>query len=159
MQIKPVDTFDYVVFGATGDLTMRKLLPALYYRFRDKQFSEQCRIIGTARSPMDDDGFRARAAEALEQHVPKEDRDKPVIRKFLDLLHYVRGDATAPGGLEALAKLLGGGEDRVRVFYLATSPDLYGPTSTNLAGRGSAEMSSTRFRLLRKRECAGPGGT
>ena len=50
MQIKPVETFDYVVFGATGDLTMRKLLPALYYRFRDKQFSEECRIIGTARS-------------------------------------------------------------------------------------------------------------
>ena len=86
MQIKPVDTF--------GDLTMRKLLPALYYRFRDKQFDDRCRIIGTARSALSDEEFRRRAADALEHHVPKEDRDRTVLKQFLALLHYAQGDAT-----------------------------------------------------------------
>jgi glucose-6-phosphate 1-dehydrogenase len=138
MLIKPVDTFDYVVFGATGDLTMRKLLPALYYRFRDKQFDDKCRIIGTARSPLKDEEFRARAAEALEHHVPKEDRDRTVLKHFLALLHYAQGDATTPGGLDALKKLLEAENDRVRVFYMATSPDLYGPTCQNLQAAGLA---------------------
>ncbi len=138
MLIKPVDTFDYVVFGATGDLTMRKLLPALYYRFRDKQFDEKCRIIGTARSPLKDEEFRAKAAEALEAHVPKEDRDRGVLKHFLGLLHYAQGDATKPGGLDTLKKMLEGDEGRVRVFYMATSPDLYGPTCQNLQAAGLA---------------------
>ena len=142
MQIKPVETFDYVVFGATGDLTMRKLLPALYYRLRDKQFSEQCRIIGAARSELGDEAFRARAAEALEQHVPKADRDKAMVDRFLALLFYARGDATVEGGLDALKAMLELAPDRVRVFYMATAPDLYGPTCQNLhaldlAGHGA----------------------
>ena len=72
MVIKPVDTFDYVVFGGTGDLTLRKLLPALYYRFRDGQFADECRVIAAARSELDDDGYRARADKALREHVAKE---------------------------------------------------------------------------------------
>ncbi|MBV8916317.1 MAG: glucose-6-phosphate dehydrogenase, partial [Acetobacteraceae bacterium] len=138
MLIKPVDTFDYVVFGATGDLTLRKLLPALYYRFRDEQFSEQCRIIGAARSDLDDDGYRHRAADALHRHVAKGDQDKNAVDRFLRLLHYARGDATAEGGLEPLGKLLEPCPDHVRVFYMATSPDLYGPTCLNLQAAGLA---------------------
>ncbi len=136
MLIKPVDTFDYVVFGATGDLTLRKLLPALYYRFRDKQFSEECRIIGAARSDHDDGQFREMAAGALKQHVPEKDRDREVVEHFLGLLFYARGDATKEGGLQALQALLEERPDRIRVFYMATSPDLYGPTCLNLAAAG-----------------------
>ncbi|MDT7953172.1 MAG: glucose-6-phosphate dehydrogenase [Acetobacteraceae bacterium] len=136
MQIKPVDTFDYVVFGATGDLTMRKLLPALYHRFRDKQFDDQCRIIGTARSPLGDDEFRRRAADALEHFVGKAEREPATVDAFLGLLHYARGDSTEPGGLDHLAKLLEAKPDRVRVFYLATSPSIYGPTCKNLEAAG-----------------------
>ena len=51
-KIIPVESFECVVFGATGDLTMRKLLPALYYRFRDEQMPHDSRIIGAARSPL-----------------------------------------------------------------------------------------------------------
>ena len=74
-KIIPVVTFDCVVFGATGDLTLRKLLPALYYRFRDGQVPGDSRIIGAARSHLSDDDFRGRAAAALEKHVPPTDRD------------------------------------------------------------------------------------
>ena len=144
MLIKPVDTFDYVVFGATGDLTMRKLLPALYYRFRDKQFDAKCRIIGTARSPLSDEEFQAKAADALDHHVPKEDRDRAVLKQFLGLLRYAQGDATKPGGLDGLKTILEaeaapeGERPRVRVFYMATSPELYGPTCQNLQAAGLA---------------------
>ncbi len=138
MQIKPVDTFDYVVFGATGDLTMRKLLPALYHRFRDQQFDDACRIIGTARSALSDDEFRAKASDALKHHVAKEDREASLMQRFLATLHYVRGDATAEGGLDALRTMLEEAPDRVRVFYMATAPNLYGPTCHNLHAAGLA---------------------
>ncbi len=138
MQIKPVATFDYVVFGATGDLTMRKLLPALYHRFRDRQFGGECRIIGTARSKLSDDDFRQRASEALGKFVDKAQREPTMVHEFLQTLHYAAGDSTAEGGLDALAALLGEQPGRVRVFYLATSPALYGPTCLNLQAAGLA---------------------
>ena len=68
-KIIPVETFDCVVFGATGDLTLRKLLPALYYRCHDGQVPEDSRIIGVARSDLDDKAYRDRAAAALKDHV------------------------------------------------------------------------------------------
>ena len=136
MAVTPLDPFDCVVFGATGDLTLRKLLPALYYRFRDGQIPDQARIVGAARSDLNDDTFRERSLDALHKHVAKADQDKAVIERFLTLLHYARGDATKPGGLDALTTLLNDQPGRVRVFYMATSPDLYGPTCQNLAAAG-----------------------
>jgi glucose-6-phosphate 1-dehydrogenase len=142
MVIKPVDTFDYVVFGGTGDLTLRKLLPALYHRFRDGQFDGQCRVIAAARSELDDAGYRARAEKALREHVAKEDQDNKVIDRFLGLLHYARGDATAEGGLKALKSMLEEQPGRIRVFYMATSPNLYGPTCLNLHAAGLVDENA-----------------
>jgi glucose-6-phosphate 1-dehydrogenase len=136
MAIIPVELFDCVVFGATGDLTLRKLLPALYYRFRDAQIPPGARIIGAARSDLSDDAYRARAADALHHHVAKGDQDEATISRFLDIVHYARGNAAEPGGLEALAAVLNEAKERIRVFYLATSPDLYGPICDNLAATG-----------------------
>jgi glucose-6-phosphate 1-dehydrogenase len=134
-KIIPVDVFDCVVFGATGDLTLRKLLPALYYRFRDGQMPAESRVIGAARSKLSDDDFRQRANDALQQHVAKEDREKETVARFLAQLHYVSIDATAPDANWGQFKDLLD-PDRVRVFYLATSPDLYGPTCDALASNG-----------------------
>ncbi|WP_158745580.1 glucose-6-phosphate dehydrogenase [Acidisphaera sp. L21] len=136
MAIKPVDPFDCIVFGATGDLTLRKLLPALYHRLRDGQIPDDARIIGAARSDFDDKSFRLRATEAIGKHVAKGDLSKPLTEKFAGMIHYARGDAATDGGLEALAKLLNEKRDRIRVFYLATSPDLYGPICNNLQAAG-----------------------
>ena len=134
-KIIPVPVFDGVVFGATGDLTLRKLLPALYYRFRDGQMPEGSRIVGTARSALSDDGYRAKAQEALEAHILHNDLDSAVLRRFLASLHYVAIDASADnanwGGLTELLD-----PERIRVFYLATAPALYGPTCRNLAAAG-----------------------
>ena len=136
-KIIPVAVFDCVVFGATGDLTLRKLLPALYWRFRDGQMPEGSRVIGAARSELDDATFRDRAAHALEEHVGPEALDPPVMQRFLARLFYRRLDAAKPeGGWEGLAGLLD--PERVRVFYLATSPDLYGPICRNIGAHGLA---------------------
>ena len=76
-KIIPVAVFDCVVFGATGDLTLRKLLPALYYRFRDGQMpADSPRIIGAARSDLTDESYRERAAEALQRHVAAADLER-----------------------------------------------------------------------------------
>ncbi len=134
-KIIPVAVFDCVVFGATGDLTLRKLLPALYYRFRDGQMQAGSRIVGAARSRLTDDDFRARAIRALEQHVAAGDQDQDAIRAFAGQLHYVAIDATAPDADWTLFdRVLDKG--RVRVFYLATSPDLYGPVCQALGANG-----------------------
>ncbi|MGH7155532.1 MAG: glucose-6-phosphate dehydrogenase [Acetobacteraceae bacterium] len=134
-KIIPVAIFDYVVFGATGDLTLRKLLPALYWRFRDGQMPAGSRVIGAARSAMDDDAFRERATRALEQHVDHAALEPDIVQRFLACLFYMRLDAARlDGGWEALGERLDPG--RVRVFYLATAPRLYGPICRNIGAHG-----------------------
>jgi len=140
-KIIPVANFDCVVFGATGDLTLRKLLPALYYRCRDGQIPDGARIIGTARSDIGDDGFRKRAAAALQDHVAANDLEPEAMQRFCARLHYARLDATEPAAdWDGLRQLLD--PDRVRVFYLATSPDLYGPICRNIARAGLVTAES-----------------
>src|SRR3984957_9958492 len=134
-KIIPVETFDCGVFGAPGDLTLRKLLPALYYRFRDGQMPPEAHVIAAARSELDDAAYRKRASKALKEHVAREDLDADTADKFCKRLSYVRLDATDPkGDWKALAGVLDA--ERVRVFYLATSPDLYGPICRNIGAHG-----------------------
>ncbi|MFZ0017518.1 MAG: glucose-6-phosphate dehydrogenase [Acetobacteraceae bacterium] len=134
-KIIPVATFDCVVFGATGDLTLRKLLPALYYRFRDGQMPPDSHVIAAARSDLDDEAYRKRASKALREHVLREDLDTDTADRFCRRVSYVRLDATdANADWHVLANVLD--PNRVRVFYLATSPDLYGPICRNIGAHG-----------------------
>lgn len=68
-QIIPVEPFDYVVFGGTGDLAERKLLPALYHRQMEGQFTEPTRIIGASRASLSHDEYRRFASDALKEHL------------------------------------------------------------------------------------------
>ncbi len=135
-RIIPVASFDCVVFGATGDLTMRKLLPALYQRLRDGQIPPGSRVIAAARSELTDDAYRSRAEEALRQHVAA-DLDSDVLHRFLGMLTYVPVDGAGEAGWADLAGILQGRPEQVRPFYLATSPELYGPICRNLAAHGA----------------------
>ncbi len=140
-KIIPVAVFDFVVFGATGDLTLRKLVPALYWRFRDGQMPEPSRVIGAARSDLDDEAFRQRAASALEEYVEPDALASSTVQRFLSRLSYCRLDAAKPdGGWPRLEAALD--PERVRVFYLATAPDLYGPICRNIAAAGLASPAS-----------------
>jgi len=95
--IIPVSPFDYVVFGATGDLTQRKLLPALYQRYRDAQIPETSRIIGASRSHMSVEEFREHARDALKSFVPPAEIDDARLAGFLDHLFYVTSAPTGSG--------------------------------------------------------------
>jgi glucose-6-phosphate 1-dehydrogenase len=135
-RILPVASFDCVVFGATGDLTMRKLLAALYHRYRDRQFPDTSRIIAVARSRLETAGFRLRAEAALRQHVSPANLDEETLAAFLALVHYQTVDALSDEGWETLVTTLNERPGQVRPFYLATSPELYGPICQRLARHG-----------------------
>ncbi|MBW3097335.1 glucose-6-phosphate dehydrogenase [Pseudohoeflea coraliihabitans] len=135
-QIIPVEPFDYVVFGGTGDLAERKLLPALYHRQRAGQLTDPTRIIGASRTEMDDAAYRDYARTALEDHVAPADRDLDNIEEFLQRLHYVSIDARSERGWDQLQTLLAEGNERVRAFYLAVRPALFGDIATQIRDNG-----------------------
>ncbi len=126
--------FDYVIFGATGDLTMRKLLPALYNQLRIGHVPEEARIIGTARSSLSREDYITRAREALETFLPAQHRDEALIERFLKKIHYVTLDGTKSDHNwdELKAVLDQSPADRIRVFYYSTAPQLFEAISENL---------------------------
>jgi glucose-6-phosphate 1-dehydrogenase len=135
-RIIAVEPFDLVVFGGAGDLAYRKLLPALYQRHRDGQIPTVARIIGVSRRPMSDEEYRVATRQALGEHVAEADRDPAVLETFLNRLHFVPVDAEAEGGWDDLGRLLKEGEDRIRAFYLAVVPELFGTISARLGASG-----------------------
>ena len=138
-----VEPFDLVIFGATGDLAVRKLIPALYFRDLAGQIPAECRIIGASRRPLGDDGFREMAHQSLNEHVKKQDRTKEHVERFLARLSYFSIDATGHDGWADLGKALDQDGERIRVFYLATGPDLFGPICQQL-GRHKLATANSR---------------
>src|SRR5690606_17850715 len=106
-QTIPVEPFDFIVFGGTGDLAERKLIPALYQRQRSGQFSEPTRIIGASRSKLSDEDFRDFARKAIADHVHGDDQDAAEVNAFLGRLSYVSVDARAGEGFDALKDAIG----------------------------------------------------
>jgi glucose-6-phosphate 1-dehydrogenase len=135
----PIGPFDYVVIGGNGDLALRKLLPALYLRDRDGQLPEAGRIIGVSRAPLTQQNYSALVGDALHKHVNKEDLDAASLERFQRRLHFVTADASSSEGWERLAALLREVKGRIRVFYLAVSPHLFGPICQRLQEAGSVD--------------------
>ncbi len=122
----PVDTFDLVVFGGTGDLARRKLIPALFHRFCDGQVTKKSRIIGTSRSDRSADQYRELVHKAYHEFSGDDDYDDKCWDDFAAQLDYVSLDVGSDkADWEALAKSLSKDKNRVRVFYLAVPPGLY----------------------------------
>ncbi len=135
-RVIPVDPFDLVIFGGTGDLARRKILPGLYRRFLAGQMPEDARIIAAARSDMDDAGYRAMIGEAIAEFVAKSKQDKSAIKKFLERLSYVAIDATGEGGWDALKAATR--KDVTQAFYFSVAPSLFGPLAERLHEKGIA---------------------
>jgi glucose-6-phosphate 1-dehydrogenase len=131
-QIIPVDPFDCVVFGGSGDLAERKLLPALYHRQIEGQFLEPTRIIGASRSPLSDEEYRTFAREALRKHLKAGEYNDAEVEKFCERLFYVPVDAKSDLGWDKLKTHLEDGRDGVRVFYLAVAPSIFGAISEKI---------------------------
>jgi glucose-6-phosphate 1-dehydrogenase len=139
-----VEPFDLVVFGGAGDLAHRKLYPALFHRERSNQFSEPTRIFGASRRRLDRDAFRASVKDTLTKFGLVDGNAGPVIDRFLSRLDFVAIDATSEGGWADLKALLGG-DDRIRAYYLATAPDLFGPLVKRLGTEG---LVTPRSRII-----------
>ncbi len=137
-QMVAVDPFDIVVFGATGDLAIRKLIPSLYHRDADGQVPAAARVIGASRRALSDDDFRQMAREALEAHVSEKQRDAATMERFLARISYVEIEVQGDGGWDRLREVLGDSKN-LRVFYLATTPELFGPICDNLGRHGLAD--------------------
>jgi glucose-6-phosphate 1-dehydrogenase len=129
-RVIPVEDFDLVIFGGTGDLARRKILPSLFHRFVAGQMPPDARIIGAARGDLGDAAYRKMAREALGEFVDAADRDPDQIKAFLGRLHFVTIDATGEKGWADLAGLMR--PDVVRAFYFSVAPSLFGALAERL---------------------------
>jgi glucose-6-phosphate 1-dehydrogenase len=139
-RVIPVDVFDLVIFGATGDLARRKILPGLYRRFLAGQMTGDSRIIGAARADLTDAAFREQVRAAIAEFVPKDRQDPAVLDGFLARLSYVPIDATGTNGWAALKALMR--ENVVRAFYFSVAPSLFGDIASRLHDHGIADAWS-----------------
>ena len=135
-KLLPVDEFDLVIFGGTGDLAMRKLLPALYHRECDGQITGDSRIIAASRGDLTRDAYLSRVEDSLRRNLPEGDFDERNWSKLSERIDYAQTDALEHNDWSALAAKLGEAPERLRVAYLATAPRLFGPIAAGLRHNG-----------------------
>jgi glucose-6-phosphate 1-dehydrogenase len=126
-----------VIFGASGDLTRRKLMPALFALHKQKLLPEAFAIVGAGRADFSDEDFRQKTLEALKESAEK-DLTKESANDFLRMLHFVSFDTSRPPAYGKLkekmeAAAAGHGIDGNCIFYMATPPDLYATIAQSLA--------------------------
>lgn len=142
-QRKMVEPCSIVIFGASGDLTARKLIPALYHLFKEKQLPPNFRIIGFARREKTDDSFRAELRAALDQFSRTKPVDDAVWLEFAAHVVYCMGDLTDPAAYQKLKqRLTDFGDPALRnnlLFYLAISPSQFGAAVEQLHQAGLLE--------------------
>ncbi len=129
---------DMLVFGGTGDLALHKLLPALYHLHRDGRLHSDVRILALARKKLDRDAYLALAERHCRAQVTRADFNTEVWQAFAERLDYFTLDASQRGEFVRLAHHIGHAEGRIRVYYLATAPDLFEPIASNLESAGLA---------------------
>lgn len=136
---------DLVIFGGTGDLSTRKLLPALFQLHRHKLAGRLHRIIATGRGATDTDTFRAEAKDNLHTYLAEGTWDDAVWTEFEHRLHYAKVDAGNADDYARLSTLLDEGKAPGRLYYLATLPSLYGEICQQL---DKAELVNDHSRVV-----------
>jgi len=126
-----------LLFGATGDLAQRMLLPSLYALHADQLLPDDLQIIGAARHGHSDDEYRAFAKKALDEFLPDDRQDEGAIGSFLDRLHFQPTDLSDPGSYAALAEKVGDISGGLAI-YLSTAPSLFEAAIEGLAKVGLA---------------------
>ncbi len=135
-RVIPVDRFDLVIFGATGDLANRKILPGLFRRYCAGQIPDGSTIIGAARSEMTAEEFRDQTRAAIAEFGGSKCDDEGALDGFLPMLDYVAIDAKGDGGWDDLKSKVRG--DTVNAFYFSVAPALFGDLAERLHTRGIA---------------------
>ena len=142
-----------VIFGATGDLTKRKLVPALYRLAQQRLIPAQFAIIGTARQEMNDEEFRSHMRQALAEFAEDEQIDEPSWQNFAAGISYVSGEFGDSNTYAALQTKLGQVEAERhtqgnRIFYLATAPEFFGPIVKQIGASGMAKPATGWTRII-----------
>ncbi len=127
---RPQDALSFIIFGASGDLTRRKLIPALYNLACNNLLPADFTVIGFAVTPMDDDSFRSEMEKGIKESKEANPFDQKVWDSFAPGLHYITADFLSPEGYQKLKGKLDEvkkSEDQAsnRLFYLATNPSFY----------------------------------
>jgi len=137
---KAVEPCSIVIFGASGDLTARKLIPALYHLHKEKQMPADFRIVGFARREKTDVSWRDELRQALDQFSRTKPVDDKVWQDFSQHIVYCQGDITEADAYVKLERQLSAaGSEPLRrnlLFYLATSPSQFGEAVERLHGAG-----------------------
>ena len=136
-KVIPVNPFDLVLFGATGDLARREIIPSLYRRFEGKQILPGSKIIGISRSG-DTNAFRDFALNSIGKKCASP--DSGTVDEFLSLLSFVPLDANSDKGWAYLREAVNG--EKVLAFYLSVSPSLFAPIAERLGSSGVVKSSS-----------------
>lgn len=126
-----------LLFGATGDLAQRMLLPSLYGLHADGLLPEGLTITGSARSDLDDEGYRAFTRKALEQFLPEDRKDEAALAGFLDRVGFQAADLSAEETFQPLADKVGDVSGGLAIF-LSTAPSLFEPAVKGLQKVGLA---------------------
>jgi glucose-6-phosphate 1-dehydrogenase len=148
----PVPPTALTIFGATGDLARRKLLPALYNLAHEGQLPEYFYLVGASRRGLSDDEFRASAGEAIERYS-RTRPDPDVLRELLARMHYVSCGFDDPRGYASLSQKLGAidgeaGQSLNRIFYLSTSPTFFPVIVERLGAAGLNVLEGADVRVV-----------
>jgi len=147
------EPFALVIFGASGDLTRRKLIPALWSLYAARTLPEPFTILGTARTELSDEAFRSQMQEAVAAFARVKIPSGVVWDRFAQNLHFLAGDPSRPElyarlreRLEQLERARGGPSNRV--FYAATPPSLYDDIAEHLGAAGLAQAPTGWTRVV-----------
>ena len=140
-RVIPVDPFDLVIFGGTGDLARRKILPGLFRRFCAGQMPPEARIIGAARTEIDDAGYREMVAEAIAEFSSDFTCEDKTLDDFLERVSYLPIDARGTTGWAELQEKMKG-TDRIEAYYFSVSPALFGDLAERLQKWGMADKQA-----------------
>jgi glucose-6-phosphate 1-dehydrogenase len=147
------EPFGLIIFGASGDLARRKLMPALWSLFAARTLPEPFFVLGVARTEMSDDEFRTRTREAVTEFARVQPPSDHVWQRFASSLFYLPGDPKDPGLYTRLGARLGdleaarGGPPH-RLFYCSTPPSVYIDIVRNLGGAGLARADGGWTRIV-----------
>ena len=138
-----------VIFGASGDLTQRKLIPALYNLYLKQRLPNEFNIVGVSRSPFSHDDFRDKLRKGTQEFAQSVFRDS-TWDTFAQRIFYMSGNATQQDDYDKLDRFLKDCEKGAadRLYYLSTSPSLYVPTVENLGAAGMAEENNGWRRII-----------